>query len=115
MKIATRENYIAALKAHDWHFEASEDQTVWAAGRASLKRIQALQKTEDPDWEEWNKHAPLGFRYYRPTATSIAVAGKHLLAVDSNGRIWSRPFPPESPYQSDWSLLPPLPAIRARE
>lgn len=54
--------YIHALQAHDWTFEYSEDQQVWARGRASLAALQSMRATLDPSGRVWNQHAPSDFR-----------------------------------------------------
>lgn len=50
--------YRAALAAHDWYFEYSDDHGVWCAGRASLARITNMQRALDPDLAIWNLYAP---------------------------------------------------------
>lgn len=50
-------DYRAALAAHDWYFEYSDDHAVWSAGRASLARIANLQRELDPDFAVWNLYA----------------------------------------------------------
>jgi len=54
--------YRALLKAHDWTFEYSEDQTVWRRGGTELARLRELQKRLDPKYEVWNEVAPRDFR-----------------------------------------------------
>lgn len=51
--------YIAALHAHDWSFEFTDDMTVWRAGRESLRRLDAMQREIDPDFAVWNDNCPL--------------------------------------------------------
>jgi hypothetical protein len=57
-----RAGYIAALRCHDWTFEYSDDGTVYRAGLASLRRLQALQEEIDADGAIWNREAPEGFK-----------------------------------------------------
>ena len=56
------QSYRAALKAHDWHFEFTEDSEVWKRGNASLKRIKAMATYLDPDHKIWNAAAPESHR-----------------------------------------------------
>ena len=60
--VATEAEYRAALAAHDWHFERSDDPSVWNAGQRSLFRLQATRKRIDKDGAIWNKYAPAEFR-----------------------------------------------------
>lgn len=46
--LPTLAQYHAALAAHDWHFEHSDDHRAWCAGRDSLVRIRAMREQIDP-------------------------------------------------------------------
>lgn len=58
----TRDEYIAALKAHDWFFDFSDDYSVWKKGMESYIRIVTGLKEHDPHREEWNKVCPAMMR-----------------------------------------------------
>jgi hypothetical protein len=50
--------YRQALAEFDWHFEFSDDHTVWGNGSNSLARLHRMQKKIDPDGRIWNEHRP---------------------------------------------------------
>lgn len=52
------QQYILALKAHDWAFEHSDDHRVWHAGKASLEALREAKRLIDPDGMVWNQFAP---------------------------------------------------------
>lgn len=54
---AELEDYIKLLKAHDWTFEFSDDQTVWRQGRQERATLEALQRQLDPAKIIWDQHA----------------------------------------------------------
>lgn len=58
VKTPTVAEYRAALAAHDWHFERSDDHGAWRAGRDSLQNIVRLQRLLDPGFRIWREYAP---------------------------------------------------------
>ena len=56
--LPTMEQYRAALAAHDWFFEFSDDHSVWANGRNQEARLRLMAKTLDPDLSIWREYAP---------------------------------------------------------
>ncbi len=58
----TLEQYIAALKAHDWYYEYSDDHRIWTEGRDHKAKIREGRKLHDPDYSIWNQYAPDGMK-----------------------------------------------------
>lgn len=54
----TRDEYIAALKAHDWHYEWSDDHRYWKRGSEQRRALETAQPSVDPDLSLWNTHCP---------------------------------------------------------
>ena len=54
--------YIDALKAHDWEFRFSDAMRTYERGMDQFKALKAAAKELDPDHEVWNTYAPLGHR-----------------------------------------------------
>lgn len=52
------QQYILALKAHDWAYEYSDDYRIWRAGKASLEALREAKRLIDPDGMVWNQFAP---------------------------------------------------------
>lgn len=48
-------DYKAKLIAHDWLFEFSDDQAVWAKGRVQLQELRELQEKLDPERVIWKQ------------------------------------------------------------
>jgi hypothetical protein len=57
-----RQQYIAALQAHDWTYEFSDDHSAWQRGFNEHSRLTRLQREIDPLFALWNTHAPAGHR-----------------------------------------------------
>ena len=57
-----RAAYVAALLRHDWSHEYSDDQTVWARGRAERAALTKMQAELDQSLTLWNQHAPSAYR-----------------------------------------------------
>lgn len=57
-----RAAYVKALQTHDWHFEFSDDPSVYARGRDAFAALKMLQRELDADFALWNEHAPESFR-----------------------------------------------------
>lgn len=57
-----RADYVAALRAHDWGFEYSDDMRAVRAGRESLARLMLERAAIDADGAIWNSLAPEGFK-----------------------------------------------------
>ena len=55
-----REDLIAALKAHDWYYDRSDDSRYYYAGRESAARIAHLIKLVPDGQDIYNKHTPWG-------------------------------------------------------
>jgi hypothetical protein len=58
----TLEQYKAALAAHDWYYEYSDDHRVWCEGRDHKAKISEARKQLDPDYAIWNEYAPEGMK-----------------------------------------------------
>lgn len=56
-----RAAYIIALKRMDWHYDHSDDQSVWQRARNELKRLRAERAVVDPDGALWLRYAPATF------------------------------------------------------
>ena len=64
------ENFINALRSHDWFYNYSDDHSVWCRGRDERDSLMATAKsmvrTFQANAEEvaslWNEHAPSRFR-----------------------------------------------------
>lgn len=54
----TLDEYIQALKKHDWYFEWSDDHRMWQAGNAQLKALREAQRQLDPLGTVWNANCP---------------------------------------------------------
>ena len=54
----TLADYRAALAAHDWFYEFSDDHRVWGNGRNQEARLRLMAKTLDPDLTIWKQYAP---------------------------------------------------------
>lgn len=54
----TLDDYRAALAAHDWFYEFSDDHSVWGSGRNQEARLRLMAKTLDPDLTIWKQYAP---------------------------------------------------------
>lgn len=57
-----REEYRAALKAHDWHFEQADDGTVYRRGVTERARLMVDAASLDVDFVIWNEVAPPEYR-----------------------------------------------------
>lgn len=62
MSLRTQEDYIAALKGHDWTYEMSDDHQVWQRGLYVQRNLEAYRREHDKDWAIWNQHAPTLFQ-----------------------------------------------------
>lgn len=51
-------DYETKLARMDWHYEYSDDHSVWTAGRRALGEVSALQAQLDPDRTIWNRYCP---------------------------------------------------------
>ncbi len=58
----TEQEYRAALKAHDWYYDYSDDHSVWSAGRAQRDQLRQLRKSLDSDGKIWNEIAQADFK-----------------------------------------------------
>lgn len=56
------EQYINALKWHDWSFEHSDDASVVSHARKTQQEITLAQPRLDPDFRLWNQYAPRDFK-----------------------------------------------------
>jgi hypothetical protein len=56
--------YVQALKDHDWHFDYTDDHSVYQRGHNSLARITRMQKLIDADGTLWNAHCPEAYRLH---------------------------------------------------
>lgn len=55
------EQYIAALKAHDWFYGYADDPDIYGKGKAQRDALNRARPEIDPDWEIWNQHCPPHF------------------------------------------------------
>ena len=79
IKTELKENFIKALKSHDWFFDFSDDHSVWTRGRDEKSSLVAmgeqLVKSEEMTSGQvanlWNEFAPERFRvsgnHFEPT------------------------------------------------
>lgn len=67
-----QQDYRLLLSQHDWHFEMSDDQANWRAGRNSLRTLQTAQPLVDPDCKIWNLFAPVAMRFTNQDAQVAA-------------------------------------------
>lgn len=68
MSVAQINMYKQLLKNHDWHFEWSDDSTVYRHGREERKRITDLAHALDPDGVIWNQYAPKCYQVQKEPA-----------------------------------------------
>ena len=66
----TEQEYRAALKAHDWYYDYSDDYTAWCKGRDERSALQAARRTLDPDYAIWNEYSPKPVQAITKTETS---------------------------------------------
>lgn len=59
-EIKTREDYIAALKAHDWFYAYSDDRNTYRRGQAERYAIDAAAKVLDPELTLYKQLSPQG-------------------------------------------------------
>ena len=52
------QSYTNALRAMDWGFEFSDDNSVYQRGREELARLRRIQRQLDPGAVIWNQYAP---------------------------------------------------------
>lgn len=57
-----REEYRAALQAHDWDHEQSDDHSVYRRGVTERARLMIDAAALDPQFELWNEIAPPEYR-----------------------------------------------------
>lgn len=58
----TLQQYRAALAAHDWYFEYSDDYRVWAEGKRHKATLREGQREHDQTFAIWNEYAPPGMK-----------------------------------------------------
>lgn len=56
------EQYMRALKEHDWTFEWSEDQNIWRRGIEQRQQLRAAQHALDQDCVIWNSLCPVEYK-----------------------------------------------------
>lgn len=66
----TEQEYRAALQAHDWYYDYSDDHKVWCAGRDQRSALHAAARTLDPDYAIWNEYSPRPVQVTTKTETS---------------------------------------------
>lgn len=62
----TKDEYISALKRHDWFYEYSDDHSVWRRGSDERSKLYAACSEHDPDRSIWNQYAPPDFQRRAP-------------------------------------------------
>jgi hypothetical protein len=60
------EQYINALKWHDWDYEYSDDYSVVSRTRKVQHQIEQAQPALDPDFHVWNRYAPTNHKRGNP-------------------------------------------------
>jgi hypothetical protein len=66
----TEQEYRAALKAHDWYYDYSDDYTAWCRGRDERDALRTARKQLDADGKIWNEYAPKQYTAITKTETS---------------------------------------------
>lgn len=66
----TEQEYRAALQAHDWYYDYSDDYTAWCRGRDQRSALQAARQKLDPDYAIWNEYSPKPVQAITKTETS---------------------------------------------
>lgn len=66
----TEQEYRAALKAHDWYYDYSDDYTAWCRGRDQRTALYTGRNRFDPDGAIWNEYAPKQYNVKTKTETS---------------------------------------------
>jgi hypothetical protein len=66
----TEQEYRAALKAHDWYYDYSDDYTAWCKGRDERNALLAARRTLDADGAIWNEYSPKQYTAITKTETS---------------------------------------------
>ena len=59
MYINSQEDYVQALKRHDWGYQYTDDHSVWLRGDAERQRLVGARAEFDPTWSIWNQHCPV--------------------------------------------------------
>ena len=59
------DGYIVLLRRHDWEYEAANGDT-YSRGRDERIKLDALQRSLDPDYTIWNQYCPEHFRRQKP-------------------------------------------------
>lgn len=63
--------YRAALERHDWHFEFSDDHSVYERGRAERKSLDSMRNMIDRNGAIWNEYAPKDMQVSAPITPSL--------------------------------------------
>ena len=63
MPFASQEEYISALKSHDWWYDRSDDPSVYRSGSRERADLVAAAEKIDPDYAIWNAYAPEYFQH----------------------------------------------------
>lgn len=58
MQIHNQQDYVQALKRHDWQYEYSDDHQVWLRGRDAQNMLLLARQEFDPSWATWNQFCP---------------------------------------------------------
>lgn len=53
-----RQQYVAALRSHDWAYTWSDDHNAWVRGSAERAALRNMAAQLDPDFAVWNQHCP---------------------------------------------------------
>lgn len=57
------EQYIAALKSHDWMYAYADDGSIYNRGKAERDALNRARQQLDPDCAIWNQHCHPEFRF----------------------------------------------------
>ena len=57
-----RQQYVTALRGHDWGYAWSDDHRAWVRGSAERHALRTMAAQLDPDFEIWNQHCPAQHR-----------------------------------------------------
>lgn len=66
----TEQEYRAALAAHDWYYDYSDDYSAWGRGRDEREALRTARAKLDADGKIWNEYAPNQYRTITKTETS---------------------------------------------
>lgn len=57
-----QDEYLKALRQHDWYYMYSDDHKVWQRGREAAARIEEMRRELDIEFKVWNENCPADCR-----------------------------------------------------